>query len=1034
MNVLKAMISESGCSPNKKLDPKANFSNITPVQVNPDAVGGHELKRTNENLQQIELESDERSLVINRYDKESLEFINNLDKIASSACLYDKENLDIDTGIRPSNKGVCTYVAKGPLKRRWQEVYNQTSDIARSPPASTKVKVSRNDRGRSSTNSEGRLSLLAKLSADNPICKFISKLGRRGSTDGKRPDGAITKFGNNSISGTGVTEPSVKILDRNAAQNLIQYLQDRVPSDGSFLHLSADGAYIEFHQALNNQDPLFRHPHTDFSDYWNIYSQRVFGQTTITAVERIIIDSMPVTINSEYFGEGGNPNIRVISGQLSSRIGFAAPAALDIATSACGFLERADNTSFYAKGWAMMFLLCHIEQAEVAVRWSQNGVEWRDRAILSANIAEEFRRDVQDRCFFFVANSVNARMRMCLRHWARPGFPYLDRYGLEISTFRLGCVDWFPINMAFYGGPVAQDQVGNVTSLEMRHTILTIAEARGEIDYCVYGFVKAMTILCQRHGYEAGDPFFNCTLEQTSTMQWYRPMGSNPIWAWCGVEPPLPDPILCRGEFTALASAGPVRQLMLAYSGGTIISSGVSLALNANNITGRTLTALSGLEPDVAVPTNAQSALFNSTTGYYVPAIFLMALGEVANLSPIVISHRGLAEPYWCANFVDMVGGVQALWRDTFQWRIPYLLNPWANSWWMESWPAVYGVFSAEVRINISADVIMTGPQIGWYADAGDDAYRQISQSSYATNAWWRFIAYGLCVINAYAQIRRAGEIWPIGQRLWGIGFNPHAVGHAVVLGDDLVMNRDFSPEMHTYTPGCLPTFNWADMVTRAPVVTEAFYNSSLWATITQPDTSVYTTAGIIKARRPVVQMPAQGTMDMSQYMQGLQLGIPGRSVNSGAMDITDFTRPTLRPVVVEDDAPPAPPGGGGMPRHQERGGGGAKSHKPQGKGKGNKQRVVDGKLTRSSTIPAPDPVPSTSSGITAAPTAGGAPTSTAPVDVILPPSSEVWDATQSGPAITAGSETTIISDITGSQSTVGTIGTENLQGPTVSG
>lgn len=238
--------------------------------------------------------------------------------------------------------------------------------------------------------------------------------------------------------------------------------------------------------------------------------------------------------------------------------------------------------------------------------------------------------------------------------------------------------------------------------------------------------------------------------------------------------------------------------LQYTIAAGALLSLGVSLAFNSQNISGSFLNGVANgaLLPVAQVQTFGQS-LFRPQPSSGVPAIFSIACAEVTHVSSIVFQPMAFRQEGWACAMTQMANvTAHNWWAGVWGFRVPYLIEAYAVSWMLERWPYAFGVFESGVTLDLRADCIMAGPMAGWYASKGCGAYKAIAVGGGKVSPWV-FENYGLAVLNAICQESRRMNLPNIQVQRWGRGHDGGAVGPTNAAGDALVA-ADYIAPLHT--------------------------------------------------------------------------------------------------------------------------------------------------------------------------------------------------------------------------------------------
>ncbi|KAL3311159.1 hypothetical protein Ciccas_010262 [Cichlidogyrus casuarinus] len=89
-------------------------------------------------------------------------------------------------------------------------------------------------------------------------------------------------------------------------------------------------------------------------------------------------------------------------------------------------------------------------------------------------------------------------------------------------------------------------------------------------------------------------------------------------------------------------------------------------------------------------------------------------------------------------------------WELSWGFTVRYVINPLAFGWLYLRWPAVWGFYTHNVRLDISLESTSGGAYAGWW-----------SATPYA------YIPYGICILNALSQVGMRDVAWEVKLRVW---------------------------------------------------------------------------------------------------------------------------------------------------------------------------------------------------------------------------------------------------------------------------
>lgn len=430
----------------------------------------------------------------------------------------------------------------------------------------------------------------------------------------------------------------------------------------------------------------------------------------------------------------------------------------------------------YAKGWVLMFLREIIARAPgdpLGQVWL-DGNDFHVRSFADADLGTSFETDVSARRFIYLAADLQDSMINCLRHLSRSQRAFNavpDRVNPVASR-----ILWFAVPTAVYyrtaQGPLPA--IADYTAEEMRATLVHIARSRGEMQQLALGFVKALALVCTREHARPRVPninyWFTCTLEPFSHFRWQAPSDSNPIYRWLNAMKADEVELVPRDEIRVLEQGTASVLLQYAIAAGALLSLGVSLALNSQNLSGTFLNGVANgaLLPMAQVHTFGQS-LIRPQPATGVPALFSIACAEITHVSSIVFQPMAFRQGGWACAMTQMAGvTANNWWAGVWEFRVPYLIEPYSTSWMLERWPYAFGIFEGHVTLDIRTDCILSGAMAGWYASKGCASYKAIAMGGSKTNPWV-YENYGLAVLNAICQESRRAAPPNIQVQRWAL-------------------------------------------------------------------------------------------------------------------------------------------------------------------------------------------------------------------------------------------------------------------------
>ncbi|KAL3313874.1 hypothetical protein Ciccas_007518, partial [Cichlidogyrus casuarinus] len=163
------------------------------------------------------------------------------------------------------------------------------------------------------------------------------------------------------------------------------------------------------------------------------------------------------------------------------------------------------------------------------------------------------------------------------------------------------------------------------------------------------------------------------------------------------------------------------------------------------------------------------------------------------------------------------------------------------KAWLYLRWPAVWGIYTHNVHLDLSLESTYGGGYAGWYADRGDKAYTAIATGSPTPYA---YIPYGICVINALSQVTVRHREWNLHWRIWQLNNSPNS-GPADTIVVPLVPSQ-YVTNLRVLQPGALPTYSWRLNSVLAPTLAAADVDRATWRFIRTLVDKLSLDAGVI--------------------------------------------------------------------------------------------------------------------------------------------------------------------------------------------
>lgn len=688
------------------------------------------------------------------------------------------------------------------------------------------------------------------------------------STPRADPDSTSVKWGENSISGEGAATMNERMAKPGIAQNVLEWMAGRLLPNDEHLHSNIALGTMGTQSFLYANDSMQAHRGHPCADQFNLWTGAPLPIPTVNADNGRIVQHLARVGMTSFMQDSNNFNTRSIGGALVSVLNVPQATAAGIASFVELSHTRVDNTALYAKGWWLCLTRASIEwRGNYNQLWAAAGDGLLSRNLAdAANILAHFEADVSTGRFVLLGREFTEPMVNCLIHLSRAG-PALNEVANRLNPSG-SRINWFGVPMALYNNaerPIPA--MADFTADAMRATLVQLAATRDEVPYLVSGYIKALTIFgTKRYGAIADPTWFTCTCEEFGTFNWPHPADYNPIWRWLsGVDP------LDRSPTTAKESAIlehlPTRQLLrIGIVICSLISTGFGLAFHKLNISGRFLNF--GISPNAAIPGHIHTMariLFWTGRGAGTPMIFRIVCGEISHVTQVAIDPDSFVQDAWSANIGREPPDIGALWAGVFGFRAPYLLHPLCTGWMMESWPAVYGMFSGKVQLNIQGDLIRSGPQAAWQAARGCDEYARISTQGGGDIPFHHYIPYGMAVMNAVAQHFRAGPVDVLQVQRWGRGHGGTSNGAQVVNYPNLAAD-DFVGAISTWKPGSIMTYDWETDETLSPVIDRMEWGPAIWQYLKGCGEGWLEHAGVISAN----VMPMIGGASVCNNMLGM--------------------------------------------------------------------------------------------------------------------------------------------------------------------
>nr|QHA33713.1 putative capsid protein [Murri virus] len=641
-------------------------------------------------------------------------------------------------------------------------------------------------------------------------------------------------YGDHSISGDGGSEPNTQLAGDSTVQNYLSWIETRVGYDRSHLVEAADFSTLGVQTTVVVNDTLRAQRSRNFADSFTMWQPAGAPVVTVSARYGNKIDVMTPTLLAGYMQDKVNFNTRLLAGAIQAHVGIPPTPAQHTAAAISLSVVRMDNTAMYGKGWALAMMRAVIErQAAITGAyqpiWNPAGATYIHRHwINNDDIGNQLVSDIYANRFIVLARDFTPGQLNCLQHLARGGQALVVQ---NRTNPTVNSVNWFSISIVvLFNAETAIPPIVDFAADEMRSMLVKLAETRRESQYLAMGFTKMLPLFAVKGmENEGGTTYYSCTLEVYGTFHWPRPCDSNAIWRWLNVEPPLNLTGVHVSEIAVLTSKGMSQLVDYGVIAGAMLTSGVSLAFHASNINGRYLNAAANaaLVPQAQILATA-AQYFKSNAHRTVPFIFRVAIGEIMQVTNVAFNHYAFAQDCWCADFTALVNvTMDNYWARDWDIRIPYLLDEFANSWTFINWPYQYGCFQRDVHINLKQDVVISGDMAGWYAAQGCQEYKKISVIGGACNPW-EYINYSLAVFNGLSQEFALPQPFPSRQQKWGRGFVGVAVGPQVIEGP-IWRVTDYIPEINTYRPGSVLSYDWSTDQTISWVIPRIGFELRIW-------------------------------------------------------------------------------------------------------------------------------------------------------------------------------------------------------------
>lgn len=707
--------------------------------------------------------------------------------------------------------------------------------------------------------------------------KRVRSKGKAIATGSKPTAPRLAHFGDHSIVGNGCAEMNRSLASSSSQQNILSWLANRISTSlgdnivedvvngsmGVVTHLIPNAPYTQANEWVAQGD--FTLWHVDVANVnLSVIGGHRLGRTDDTLLAGFLSDKT-------------NYNTRALAASLAAAIRVDLTVAQIMANYVTLSPDIMDNTAMYAKGWLLMFLREIIDRHPgdpLGHVWL-DGNDFYVRSFADADLGMNFEADVTARRFVYLAADLQDSMINCLRHLSRSQrvFNAIPDRANPVAARIL----WFAVPTAVYYR-VAQGAlpaIADFTAEEMRATLVHIARSRGEMQQLALGFVKALALVCTREHARPAAPavnyWFTCTLEPFSHFRWQAPSDSNPIYRWLNAMKSDEVEMVPRDEIRVLEQGTAATLLQYAIAAGALLSLGVSLALNSQNLNGNFLNGVanSGLLPMAQVQTFGQS-LFRPQPTSGIPAIFAIACAEITHVSSIVFQPMAFRQGGWACAMTQMAGVTNHnWWGGIWDFRVPYLIEPFAASWMLERWPYVFGIFESNVALEVRSDCILSGGMAGWYASKGCGAYKAIAVGGGKTQPWV-YENYGLAVINAICQEARRLVPPAIQVQRWARGHEAGVVGPPNAPGDLINAVVDYNAALHTLKPGVLRSYDWATDNCLSPLVVRLSWAAAEWARIHTGSYSNLIGTGILRMGATVQMGNSIGEFDaLSLYGGG---------------------------------------------------------------------------------------------------------------------------------------------------------------------
>lgn len=518
-----------------------------------------------------------------------------------------------------------------------------------------------------------------------------------------------------------------------------------------------------------------------------------------------------------------------------------------------------NNASFYAVGWLLSFQLHDMEVFRNPHAWAapiEGAVVSRTTQVAENQIdvlVQQFNQDLADNRIFLDGKDFSPQELALIRQVAC-GLPRLTA-AVGGATHLVQYIHVGVMRLAVYTTTalVIPDLIpAQWTDTRVMLLMKKMSTVLGEEEAWMQGFIRASMILRGRVVQwgpigERVRRWMPASLELSGTY-WPVPGGTNPLWAWAGVNPRRTANAGYMSEINALTTLNEIEATWVAHAIGALVSAGITTMCLLCNLTTTQFNEYmdANVHSDASglLATLRRARLDDDSRTIACPLLLRAAVNWIGCFSGMCLDWENISSHSYNRTDVDDIRPVQAhmAW-DALDPGVPRIGSVLGVAFMLDVLPDCWGIAGPPVVADFSKDMVTGILGSYWSAHIGCSDYQAAASSA----APYKYIPYGAMAVGVIRQQSNIRAQWHLEvKQLFTILAQGKVETGPVV---NPVVPAAWVNTLQVAEPGTILTYEWATRTVHALELGPGVIGPDLIHTLIMTQKMTYVNAGVVVGR-----------------------------------------------------------------------------------------------------------------------------------------------------------------------------------------